>query len=54
MNRGIFLFGIWCLLVTAGFAYASFSGYSPFADGERASSRGGVVPVIIGRGPRHK
>lgn len=53
MTRGLFIFGLWCLLVTAGFAYASFAGYSPFADGARAERGGGAV--ILGRGgPRHK
>ncbi len=58
MNRGVFIFGAWCLLVAGGFAYATFSGYSPFADGERASSArgpGGVILLPGGRGgPRHK
>jgi len=55
VNRGIFIFGLWCLLVTLGFAYASFSGYSPFADGQRASGAGpGGVFIRRGAGPRHK
>ncbi len=54
MNRGLFIFGAWCLLVTSGFAYASFTGYSPFADGQRASTARGPGGVFIGRGPRHK
>ncbi len=52
MRRGVFIFGAWCLIVASGFAYASFNGYSPFADGQRASS--GPGGVIIGRGPRGK
>ncbi|MCA1748000.1 MAG: hypothetical protein ABR601_03340 [Parasphingopyxis sp.] len=54
MSRGLFLFGLWCLIVAAGFAYASFAGYSPFADGQRASADRGPGGVIIGRGPRGK
>ena len=55
MSRGIFIFGIWCLLIVSAFAYASFAGYSPFADGKRASSVRGVgAGVILGRGPRGK
>lgn len=54
MNRGAIFFGLWCLLVTSSFAYASFAGYSPFADGQRASGGPGVGGVFIGRGPRHK
>ena len=56
MTRGIFLFGAWCLLVTGGFAYASFAGYSPFADGARtAAGARGPGGVFINRGgPRHK
>ncbi|MEQ9663793.1 MAG: hypothetical protein RLN87_14755 [Parasphingopyxis sp.] len=55
MSRGIMIFAAWCLLVTSGFAYASFAGYSPFADGQRASGARGPGGVFIGRGgPRHK
>lgn len=58
MNRGAFFFGMWCLLVAGGFAFASLSGYSPFADGQRtASAARGPGGVFIGpgaRGPRHK
>jgi hypothetical protein len=56
MNRGVFIFGLWCLVVTAGYAYASFAGYSPFADGQRATGARGPGGVFIGRpgGPRHK
>lgn len=55
MNRGLFLFGIWCLIVTAGFAYASFAGYSPFADGTRSTAArgpGGIIILPGGRGAR--
>lgn len=55
MSRGLFVFGLWCLIVVGGFAYASFAGYSPFADGERAEGARGPGGVFIGRGgPRHK
>lgn len=54
MNRGLLIFGLWCIAVVTGFAYASFAGYSPFADGARAER--GAGGVVIGRpgGPRHK
>lgn len=54
MSRGIFTFGMWCLIVAAGFAYASFSGYSPFADGQRATGERGPGGIIVARGPRGK
>lgn len=54
MSRAAFIFGAWCLLVTSGFAYASFSGYSPFANGARSQSGPGGVFMTRGGGPRHK
>lgn len=49
---------MWCLFVAGGFAFASLSGYSPFADGQRTESAArGPGGVFIGpgaRGPRHK
>lgn len=48
MNARLFIYGIWCLLISGGYLAASFVGYSPFADGGRAPVRSGIY------GPNHK
>ena len=48
MDRGSFFFGLWSLAVVGLFLGSTFYGYSPFADGGRASPRAGFY------GPTHK
>lgn len=48
MSRRVFLFSLWCLVITGGFVAATAYGYSPFADGGRVAPRAG------GYGPTHK
>jgi len=48
MDGRSFMFGLWTLLVVAGFIGATSQAYSPFADGGRVSPRAGMV------GPTHK
>jgi len=48
MKRSTFLQSLWALLVAGMFTGATFYGYSPFADGGRAS------PGAAAYGPTHK
>lgn len=48
MDRGTFLFGLWCLGISGLFLAGTVYAYSPFADGGRTAPRAGVY------GPTHK
>jgi hypothetical protein len=49
MTRSIFLYGLWCCGVVLLFLTSAFWGYSPFADGGRATRAG-----FYAGGPNHK
>ena len=48
MERGTFLYGLWALIVAGMFTGATYYGYSPLADGGRATLGGAMY------GPTHK